>query len=64
MKTVNMLMANNGALLVGTEDLDFYLKGIGWNLRTMMGQADVLETTVLEMKKQVRASMATEQMVE
>jgi hypothetical protein len=47
-------MGINVALLVGTKALDLYLKEISWNLRTMIAQADVLETTVLEMAKQVR----------
>jgi hypothetical protein len=53
-KAPDKLMGKNVALLVGTKALDLYLKGISSNLRTMIAQADVLETIVLEMEKQVR----------
>jgi hypothetical protein len=41
-------------LPAGKETLDLYLKNISWNLRSMMGQADVLETEIIEVKKQLR----------
>ena len=51
MKTPDKLIEKNVALLVGTEALDLYLKEISWNLRTMIGQADVLETAIIEIKE-------------
>ena len=60
MKTPDKLTEKSVALLVGTDALDLYLKEIGWNLRTLMGQADVLDTAILEMKKQLRERIATE----
>ena len=54
MKTPDKLTEKSAALLSGTDAFDLYLKGIGWNLRTMMGQTDVLETVIIEMKKQTR----------
>ena len=40
------------AVLVGTPALDLYLKEINWNLRTMMAQADVLDTALQEITRQ------------
>jgi len=54
MKTQGKLTEKGATLLVGTETLDIYLKEIGWNLRTMVSQTDVLETAMIEMKKQMR----------
>jgi hypothetical protein len=53
MKLPDKLMEKNVAFLVGPQALDLYLKEIRWNLRTMMGQADVLETTVLELHQEI-----------
>lgn len=51
MKADDKSTEQNAELLARTESLDFYLKKIGWNLRSMTRQADVLETVMLEMKK-------------
>jgi hypothetical protein len=48
MKTSHEVTNKSAALA-----LDFHLKDIDWNLRTMMGQADVLETALIEMKQTV-----------
>ena len=53
MKTPDKLIEKNVALLVGTQALDLYLKEISSNLRTMMGQADVLETMVFELHQEI-----------
>ena len=63
MKTPDKLIEKNVALLVGTEALDLYLKEISWNLRTMIGQADVLETAIIKMKKQLYQHGAPERLV-
>lgn len=51
MKNAAKLAEKNAELLAGTEALDLYLKTISWNLRSIMRQADVLETAIMEMKK-------------
>ncbi len=58
MKTSDKLTEKTTALFVGAETPDIYLGEISWNLRTMMGQADVLETMILEMKNQMREYIA------
>ncbi len=50
MKTSVKLRKKSAALVTSTDVLDLYLKEISWNLRTMRGQADVLELVILEMK--------------
>jgi hypothetical protein len=60
MKTTDEATNSNAELHVGTEALHLHLKEIGWNLRTMLGQADVLETAIIEMKKQTREYSAAE----
>lgn len=52
MKTDDKLTKKSAAVLVGTPALDLYLNEINWNLRTMMAQADVLETALNEITKQ------------
>jgi hypothetical protein len=54
MKSFEDLNRKSPTLPAGKETLDLYLKNISWNLRSMMGQADVLETEIIEVKKQLR----------
>jgi len=63
MKTPDKSTEKTDAVLVGTDTFDLYLKEIGWNLRSMMAQADVLETAVGAVKKQLRDHIAAEQAV-
>lgn len=51
MKPADKTIEGNAALFAGTATLDLYVKQIARNLRTIMAQADVLETVILEMKK-------------
>jgi len=60
MKTSARLTGKGAASLAGTDAFDLYLKAIAWNLRTMMGQADVLETVILETKRKLREHNAME----
>jgi hypothetical protein len=55
------LTDKNVALLEGPETLELYLKEISQNLEKMIEQAGMLETTIIEMKKQLPASVAAEQ---
>lgn len=48
MKNADKSTEKSAALLAGTEAFDLYLKAIGWNLRSMMRQLDMLETAILE----------------
>jgi hypothetical protein len=50
MKNADKLTEKKATLLAGAETLGLYLKAISWNLRSMMGQLDVLETAILEIK--------------
>jgi hypothetical protein len=52
MKTDDKPTKQGTAVLLGTPALDLYLKEINWNLRSMMAQADVLETTLNELTKE------------
>ena len=60
MKPSDNLTGKSAALLAGTDALDLYLKEIARNLRTLMGQADLLETVILELKRKLREHIATE----
>jgi hypothetical protein len=51
MKSSVKLTEKGVASLVGTDAFDLYLKAIARNMRTMMGQADVLATLMLDRKK-------------
>jgi len=61
MKTPKKLNGKSSALIVGRDVFDCYLKTIDWNLRTMMGQADILETAIMELTKQQREYRLSEQ---
>ena len=52
MKTDDKSTKQGAAVLLGTPALDLYLKEINWNLRSMMAQVDVLETTLNEITKE------------
>jgi len=60
MKTSARLTGKADVSLAGPDAFDLYLKAIAWNLRTMMGQADVLETVILETKRKLREHIAME----
>ena len=60
MKTSVNLRGKGAASHAGPDALDLYLKEIAWNMRTLIGQADVLETVILEWKKHMREYIATE----
>lgn len=64
MKTSVNLAGKGAASLAGTDALDLYLKKMRWNLRTMMGQADVLETLIPERKKHMYEYIAAEKATE
>lgn len=50
-KTLALLSRRGFAVISGKEDLEFYAHEIGWNMRSLMRQADLLETAVMEMKR-------------
>ncbi len=54
MKSNDKSRETNAELLAGAEALDFYLKEISWNLRSMTRQVDVLETVISETQKERR----------
>ncbi len=60
MKTLARLTGKADVSLAGQDVFDLYLKAIAWNLRTMMGQADVLDTLILETKRKLREHIAME----
>jgi len=64
MKPLDKLTEKSAASLAGTDALDLYVKEIAWNMRTMMGQADVLETVILEWEKHRREYVAAEKAAE
>lgn len=54
-------LSNRGFRTVsGNDSLDVYLKEIGWNLRSLMRQADMLDTALLEIKRELPKQAAAE----
>ncbi len=51
-KALALLSKQGFTVLSGEESLDLYINEIGWNVRSIARQADILETTILELKKQ------------
>jgi hypothetical protein len=47
-------------IVSGKESLDVYLQEIGWNLRSLMRQADMLDTAILEIKQELPQQAAAE----
>jgi hypothetical protein len=48
------------SIVSGKESLDVYLQEIGWNLRSLMRQADMLDTAILEIKQELPQQAAAE----
>lgn len=50
-KTLAQLSRKGFTVISGDEDFAFYIREIGWNMRSLNRQADILETVVSEMKE-------------
>ena len=59
MKAAEELPGKGTVLLTGKDTLDLYTKKIIWNLRSIMGQIDLLEATILAIKKAQREQIET-----
>lgn len=51
MRTIADLNEQRAELSADNEILDLYIKAISWNLRSMVAQADVLETEIAEIRR-------------
>ena len=57
-KTLALLSKKGFTMLSGKESLDLYINEIGWNVRSIARQADILETAILELKNQQAEQVA------